>query len=131
MNAQEHAAREALQRDGAKIRAKVDRGETLTLFDALESIGATMDAYWYGEWTGPILFNDHKGASRMLLVEQEDHDLFDAWLRANAPGSKEMQQLDEAFKDLTDPFVSCLQEHARHALVRMAQRPISIDRITP
>jgi hypothetical protein len=118
------AAEAALQRDGALIRAKLDRGEALTLFDALGSIGAMMDEHWHGEWTGPILFNDHKGASRLILVEQEDHDLFDAWLREHAPDSEEMQQLAETFKDLTDPFVDGLQEHARHALVRMATRPV-------
>jgi len=125
------AAQAALQRDGTKIRAKIDRGEALSLFDALGSIGAMMDEHWHGEWTGPILFNDPKGASRLILVEQEDHDLFDKWLCANAPDSKEMQQLRDAFKDergasilTTDPFVAMLQDHAREALVRMCTRPV-------
>ena len=121
----ERAAREALQHDGAKVLAKAARGEPLTLFDALESIGATMDEMWQGEWTGPILFNDSKGHSRLILVEDEDHDLFAEWLRTNALNSPEMQQLREAFKDLTDPFVNGLQEHARQALGRMCARPVS------
>lgn len=102
------AAEAALQRDGAKIRAKLARGETLTLFDALGSIGALMDPHWHGEWTGPILFNDPKGASRLILIEQADHDLFDAWYAQHA------QFTDEQ-----------LQDHGREALVRMCSRPIN------
>ena len=86
-------------------------GETstaeFTLFDALESIGATMDPIWHGEWTGPILFNDAKGASRMILVEDADHYAFDTWLKANP-----------------QPAMETLQEYGRRALVEMCSRPI-------
>lgn len=101
------AARAALQRDGAAARAKADSGATMTLFDALETIGAMMDEHWHGEWTGPILFNDPKGASRMILVEQDDHDQFAAWYAKNPRFSGEE-----------------IQDHARAALVRMCSRPI-------
>lgn len=124
------AAQAALQQDGARIRAKFDRGEALTLFDALGSIGAMMDEHWHGEWTGPILFNDHKGASRLILVEQEDHDSFDTWLKANAPDSPEVQQLQDAFRPV-DPFIAGLQDHARHALVRMCARPVPSEGDAP
>jgi hypothetical protein len=100
-------AREALQRDGAKARAKADSGQPLSLFDALESIGATVDPIWHGEWSGPILFNDPKGAQRLILVEQADHALFDVWYGKNP-----------------NFFGEELQEHGREALVRMCARPI-------
>jgi len=81
-----------------------------TLFDALESIGATMDPIWHGEWSGPILFNDHKGASRMILVEDADHDAFTEWLQRHPM-----------------PTEDVLQEYGREALVRICQRPIDPD----
>jgi hypothetical protein len=100
-------AEEGLKRDAARVREKLKARQIPTLFDALESIGATMDAHWHGEWTGPILFNDPKGASRLILVEQADHDLFDKWY--------------EQHIEFTDEE---LQHHGREALVRMCSRPI-------
>lgn len=97
----------ALKQDVARVREKLKTRQLPMLFDALESIGATMDEHWHGEWTGPILFNDPKGASRMILVEQSDHDLFEAWYRQH------IQFTDEE-----------LQDHGREALVRMCSRPI-------
>jgi len=83
------------------------------LFAALESIGATMNSIWHGEWTGPIMFDDAKGCSRVILVEPVDHDLFDAWHQANP--------------DFTDDE---LQVHGREALVRMCGRPINMGDYT-
>lgn len=123
MNDKAVAAQEALQRDGAKVREKINRGEPLTLFDVLESIGATMDMHWHGEWTGPIMFADHKGAHRLILVEDSDHAEFDAWLQEHPPDSVEARQLRETFHPM-DPWVNMLQDYARHALVRMCSRPI-------
>lgn len=99
----------ALKEDTARVREKLKIRQIPNLFDALESIGATMDPHWHGEWTGPILFNDPKGASRMILVEDADHKLFDEWY--------------EQHIEFTDEE---LQQHGREALVRMCARPINL-----
>jgi hypothetical protein len=95
--------------DAVKIRAKIATRTppTPNLFDALESIGATMDPTWHGEWDGPILFNDPKGASRIILIETSDHDALDAWFAVHPTWTDEE-----------------LQDHGREALVRMCARPI-------
>lgn len=106
----EQLAREAaefLQRGREKILAKLANGETLSLFDALESIGAYVDPIWDGEWEGPILFHDCRARHMLILVERSDHDAFDAWYQAHKNFSGEE-----------------LQDHARNALVRMVSRPI-------
>ena len=77
------------------------------LFDALKAIHATVDSIWHGEWTGPILFRDRKGAARLILVDDADHDAFDAWRAANPA-----------------PTQAALEVHGREALVRMCARPI-------
>lgn len=102
------AANAALKADGERVRQKiVTRGHAI-LFDALESIGATLDEIWHGEWTGPIMFRDPKGNCRLILVEQSDHDGFDAWLKQHP-----------SWTDFD------LQEHGREALVRMCGRRIN------
>lgn len=101
------AAEAGLKRDAAKVRAKIiERGGPI-LFDALESIGATMDPMWEGEWEGPVMFNDPKGASRLILVASNDHDEFLAWAKANPSFTDEE-----------------LQDQGRMFLVRMCARPI-------
>ncbi len=105
------AVETALKQDAMKVRAKVEARTPPepNLFDALESIGATMDPMWEGEWDGPILFNDPKGASRMILVENGDHDAFYAWLKQHPTWTDEQ-----------------LQDHGRSALVEMCQRPVPV-----
>lgn len=101
------AAQAGLKKDAAKVRAKiVERGGPI-LFDALESIGATMDPMWEGEWEGPVLFNDPKGASRLIMVAPEDHNEFLAWAKAH-PGFTDEE----------------LQAQGRAYLVRMCARPV-------
>lgn len=108
IDAMRAAAEAGLKRDAAKVRAKIiERGGPI-LFDALESIGATMDPMWDGEWEGPVLFNDPKGASRMIMVAPNDHDEFLAWTQAHP--------------NFTDEE---LQDQGRAFLVRMCGRPIT------
>lgn len=102
------AVQASLKADAAKVRAKIAQRGGPILFDALKSIGATMDPMWEGEWEGPVLFNDPKGASRMILVAPNDHDDFLAWAKAHP--------------NFTDEE---LQDQGRMLLVRMCARPIS------
>jgi len=104
------AAEAGLKRDAATVRAKINERKPPTphLFDALESIGATMDPMWEGEWEGPVLFNDPKGASRLILVTPADHDEFLTWATAHP--------------NFTDEE---LQEQGRAFLVRMCARPVN------
>jgi len=101
------AAAASLKANALKVRAKIQQRGHATIFDALESIGATLDPMWHGEWTGPMLFTDFKGAQQMFMVEQIDHDEFDLWLRRNP------QFTDEE-----------LQAIGRETLIHMAVRPV-------
>ena len=80
--------------------------EPHSVFDALKAIHAIADPVWQGEWTGPILFHDRKGASRLILVESADHAAFDTWHKAHPTPTK-----------------AVLEEYGRDALVRMCDRP--------
>ncbi len=102
------AADAALKADGERVRAKITERGGPILFDALEAIGATMDPMWEGEWEGPVLFNDPKGASRLILVEPRDHDEFLTWAKAHP--------------NFTDHE---LQDQGRAFLVRMCARPVT------
>lgn len=100
-------AAEFLQRGREKLLAKLASGETISLFDALESIGAFVDEIWNGEWEGPILFHDVRGKQVLILVQTTDHDAFAAWREAHKNFSGEE-----------------LQDFARQALIAMVSRPI-------
>lgn len=77
------------------------------LFEVLATIGATVDSIWGGEWEGPILFNDEKENSRLILVTAEDHKDFDRLLEEHP-----------------NPGQEVIQEFARNKLVEMAAQPI-------
>lgn len=77
------------------------------LFKCLETIGASIEPIWNGEWEGPIMFQDEKGYKRLILVEPHDHKLFGRWLKSNP-----------------DPKKQKVQAYARIVLVKMAKRKI-------